>query len=561
MNKINWRVNLVLVLIFFFGAAILARLFFLQIVHHQFYKALAEGQQKILTPTIGERGEIFFRDGTPVAVNKKGEYLFICPKEIKEKEKTAKILAEVLKLDFDWVLEKTQKANLFEAIKHHLSEEEQALLKEKNLPGVYLEEEIFRYYPQENLTSHITGFLGGEGKGQYGLEGYYDEILKGKEMITEKEKESFGYFSLSGLRKKNKGRDIVLTIDPDIQFMANNLLSKSQEKLDFKGGQVLVLNPNSGAILALAQIPNFDPNRYSKIENPEIFQNAVIQKIFEPGSIFKPIVMAAALNEGKITPKTSYIDEGKVQVGGWTIYNYDRRTWGERTMTEVLEKSINTGAVFVEQTIGHETFLKYIEKFGLFEKTGIDLQGEVFSENQEFKKGYEINFATASFGQGIEITPIQIARAFAAIANGGKLIKPHIVEKILEDGKEIKRESDFEKRQVISKKTASQLTAMLVSVVENGFGKAARVENYFIAGKTGTAQVPWPALGINKAGYSSETTQTFIGFFPAFDPQFLILVKLDNPKTRTAEYSAVPLFRELAKYIIDYQQILPDHEE
>lgn len=204
--------------------------------------------------------------------------------------------------------------------------------------------------------------------------------------------------------------------------------------------------------------------------------------------------------------------------------------------------------------------MKYIESFGCFEPTGIDIQ-ETYSENKEIKKGREINFATASFGQGIEITPIQLVRAYSAIANKGRLINPYLVEKILyqEDGLVIPHQEDMEKS-VISSKTASQLTAMLVSVVENGFGKQAKVPGYFIAGKTGTAQVSYGALGIDKKGYSEETIQTFIGFGPAFNPQFLILVKLDNPKTKTAEYSAIPLFRELAGYIISQYQIPPDYE-
>jgi len=224
-------------------------------------------------------------------------------------------------------------------------------------------------------------------------------------------------------------------------------------------------------------------------------------------------------------------------------------------MTNVLEKSINTGAVFAETQLGEALFLNYIEKFGFFEKTGIDLP-EVYSENEEFKKGYEINFATASFGQGIEMTPIQLARAYCVIANGGKLIKPYLVEKILENGnlvKEIQLETSLP---IISSKTSRQLTAMLVSVIENGYGKSAKIPGYYIAGKTGTAQVAEGGV------YSPDKSiQTFVGFAPAFDPKFLILIKLDNPKTKTAEYSAVPIFHDLAEYIIHYWQIPPDYTE
>ena len=220
-------------------------------------------------------------------------------------------------------------------------------------------------------------------------------------------------------------------------------------------------------------------------------------------------------------------------------------------MTEVLEKSINTGAVFVEKQIPHKVFLDYLVKFGIFEPTGIDLP-ETYSENKEFKEGYEINFATASFGQGIEMTPLQIVRAISCIANGGRLVKPYLVE-----GNE---EAIETQPRVISQKTASQLTAMLVNSVENGYAKRAKIPGYYIAGKTGTSNIPFSNLGIDKLGYSDKTWQSFIGFVPAFDPKFLILVKLDNPETQIAGASTTLVAHDLIKYIIDYYQIPPDYE-
>jgi len=210
---------------------------------------------------------------------------------------------------------------------------------------------------------------------------------------------------------------------------------------------------------------------------------------------------------GKITPQTTYQDKGRVKIGGWVIYNYNNRVWGEQSMINVLEKSINTGAVFVEKKLGHSFFLYYIERFGFFEPTKIDLP-EIYSKNPELRKGKEINFATASFGQGIEMTPIQLLRAYSAIANGGRLIRPYLVEKIIKNGKVKEIEPELSEP-VISQKTATQLTSMLV------------------AGKTGTAQIPFSSLDIEKAGYSEKTIQSFIGFAPAFNPRFLIMVKLD----------------------------------
>jgi len=410
----------------------------------------------------------------------------------------------------------------------------------------------FREYPQKEIAAQVVGFLGGDGCGQYGIEGFYNDILKGEEKFQGED---------SGELDNIDGSDLYLTLDYNIQFMAESLLEKAREDLKIEGGEIIVLDPKTGEILALANFPNFNPNKYSEVENFDLFQNGAIQKIYEPGSIFKPVTMASAFNEGAITPHTTYIDKGIVKIGGYKIYNYGERVWGKRSMIEVLERSINTGAVFAERQVGHNKFLEYIKRFGFLEPTGIDLQGEVFSENIEFRKGYEINFATASFGQGIEVTPIQMARALAIIANGGKSIHPFVVDRISENGEVVKVNSKLSEEQIISQKTSSQLTAMLVSVVENGYGKAAKIPGYYIAGKTGTSQVPWSSLGIEKKGYSDKTWQSFVGFVPAFNPRFLVLVKLNNPQAKTAEYSATPLFKELAKYIIDYLQIPPDYQE
>lgn len=562
-----WRINLILIFLFLFGATIIGRLIYIQILNRQFYKALAFGQQQLLIQVQGKRGEVFFKNREnllPLAINKTWQFCYILPREIKNKVDIAEKLAELLNLDKDEVLEKIKNTEaLFVALKHRLTEEEVENLKKLNLTGIYLGEELLRYYPQEFLLSQVIGFLGGEGKGQYGIEGFYDEILTTEEGFLEGKRGLGGtliFLSSENLSPVQKGTDILLSIDYNIQFIAEKLLSQAKENLKIEQGQIIVVDPYSGKILALANFPNFNPNCYSEETEMEIFKNVAIQEIFEPGSVFKPFTMAAALDTEKITPQTTYIDKGVVKIGGWPIYNYNEQAYGEQTMTEVLEKSINTGAVFVQQQIGSEIFLEYLEKFGFFEKTGIDLQEEVFSENLEFKKGYEINFATASFGQGIAMTPIQLVRAFCAIANGGKLVKPYLVEKIIDNGEETEILPKIPENSVISRRTSSQLTAMLVSVIENGFAKAAKIPGYFIAGKTGTAQIPFSVLGIEKKGYSEKTIQTFVGFAPASDPQFLILIKLYNPSAKTAEYSAVPIFRELAKYIIDYWQIPPDYE-
>ena len=551
----NWRVNLILVFIVLFGAALISRLVFIQIINGDLNKALAQGQQKIFNIVKGERGNIFFNNGEILATNIKGIYVFISPTEIKEKARTIRELSAILNIDEQKILEKVQKDTFFEKIKEDITEEQRNLIDKLNIKGVYCEEALFRNYPQKNMASQVVGFLGGEEIGQYGLEGYYDDILQGKEEVQRKKKGSTASFFSESINQSGKGSDIVLTIDYNIQFMAEKLLEKARGNLNIDGGQIIVIDPKSGKILALAHYPNFDPNDYSNVEDFDIFQNGTVQKLFEPGSGFKPITIASAINEEKITPQTIYIDTGKIKIGKYTIENYSGRIFGERTMTEVLERSINTGAVFAEKQLGHDLFLKYIDSFGFFEPTGIDLGGEIFSNNKMFKRGYEINFATASFGQGIEMTPLQLVRAYTAIANEGRLVKPYVVDKIIKNNEAIETVPDISSENIISSKTASQVTAMLISVIENGYSKEAKISGYYVAGKTGTAQVP------EGGEYSSDKTwQSFIGFAPALSPKFLILVKLDNPEAKTAEYSALPIFKELAKYIINYWGIPPDYD-
>lgn len=550
----RWRIAIVFLFILFCGAAVIGRLVYLQVFQFKFYKALAQGQQKTFQSLKGERGRIFFRGGEILATNIKGRYIFAVLEEIEDKEKTAEALSSILGLNKEHILEKINKDVFLERIKINASDKEIEEIENAGIAGVYAsqQEENLRIYPQKAMASQVVGFLGGEGTGQYGIEGFYEDILGGKE--------SFEIQNILENKKKSiNGSDIFLTLDYNLQLKAEDLLKKAKENMDIEGGQIIVSNPNTGEILALANFPGFDLNEYSDVEDFSIFQNGAIQKLYEPGSVFKPITMAGALELEKITPQTKYFDSGKVQAGSWTIFNYGQEKYGENTMTQVLEKSINTGAVFAQKQLGDKAFLEYIEKFGFFKPTSIDLQNEVFSENKELKKGYEINYYTASFGQGIEVTPMQIVRAFSAIANGGKLVKPYVAAKIIDDNG-VKETMPQINERVISEKTASQLTAMMVSVTENGFAKTARIQDYYVAGKTGTSQISWSSLDIGKKGYSDKTWQSFVGFAPAFKPQILVMVKLDNPKIETATQSSAPVFQEMAKYAIDYLEIPPDHE-
>ncbi|OGZ94831.1 MAG: hypothetical protein A2528_02600 [Candidatus Staskawiczbacteria bacterium RIFOXYD2_FULL_37_9] len=563
----NWRVNTVSILIFLFGAAVVSRLFFLQIVERKLFEAQAFGQQVGFSSITGSRGEILCENSQEtkgkkgsgevksLAINKDSWTISANVSQIPNKESFAEILSKNVSETKEQILSEINGADLYVVLKRDLLVSEIDKIKLLNLKGLSWQNTPERFYPQGNLSSQALGFLGGEGAGQYGVEGYYDEILKGKSGVKE-EKSGLGSIFSDSSQISLDGSDIYLTIDYNIQFQAEALLKKVKEKLDIESGQIIVMKPDSGRILAMANFPSFDLNSFSKEKDLGIFQNSAVQKLFEPGSIMKPFTMASALNEGKITPDSTYVDTGSLKYGIYTIHNFANEVYDKQTMTQVLENSINTGAVFAQEQIPHNIFLDYLDKFGFFEKTGIDLQGEVYSRNDLLKNGSNINFATASFGQGIELTPIQIATGFCAIANGGKLVKPYIVEKIV-NGKDESITKPEISQPIVSQQTISNLTSMLINVVDKGFNSVAKVPGYYLAGKTGTAQVPLK----NGKGYEPDKTiQSFVGYGPAFNPQFLILVKLDNPKVPKSSLSAVPVFKELAQYIINYWKIPPDYD-
>jgi len=567
-NYRNWRLNFVLILFLILGAAIISRLFFLQILDHKLYQAQALGQQAGFASVVGTRGQIYCEnsqqakgstasgESKSLAINKEEWTISASLNEIEDKSTFAQTLSQNIDMTKDEILLALNDQDSYAIIKKGITNEQLEKLKALNLKGLSWQGESKRYYPQGELASSVLGFLGGEDVGQYGIEGYYEDILKGKSGIKEEKKGLDLIFSADDEISLD-GSDIYLTIDYNIQFETESLLKEAKERFNIDSGQIIVIKPDTGKILAMANYPFFNSNEYSKVTDMDIFQNGSVQKLFEPGSIMKPFTMAAALNEGKITPDTTYVDTGFLSFGTKTIHNFDNKVYGKQTMTQVLESSINTGAVYAQDQLSHEVYLNYIDKFGFTKKTGIDLQGEVYSRNETLMNNApDMNVATSAFGQGIELTPMQIVKGFCALANGGKLVKPYIVEKISNSTNEIYTEPEISE-QIISKQTTSQLTKMLVSVVDNGFNKVAKIPGYYLAGKTGTAQVP---LTTGKGYDENKTIQSFIGFGPAYNPQFLVLVKLDNPKVSKSSLSAVPIFKELAQYIINYWQIPPDYD-
>ncbi len=545
---------------------IIVRLFNLQVIRGSQSRALAEDQYSIYRKISPIRGEIKLTDKysletLPIAANIEKFLVFIVPEEIKNKQDTAEKLASILDIDAEEVLSKMSNLKRkYVPLKRQITDEEEKNIRQAQLPGVYFDKETVRIYPQGSLLSQTIGFMGYRTdfkEGLYGLERYFEKELAGRQGSLKEEKDTTGTWIFGGKRELTPaidGVNLVLTIDKNIQFQAEKILKETVVTNVADGGTIIVADPKTGAILALANFPDFNPNEYNKVKDPALFQSLAVIGNYEPGSIFKPITMAAAINEGAVDPDTTYIDEGYVKIDGYIIKNSDNKSHGKQTMTQVLEKSLNTGAIFAKNQIGDKKFLEYVKKFGFGKKTGIELI-ESKGNLDNLSADIEVNFHTASFGQGISVTPIQIVKAFTAIANKGKMMRPFIVQSKIYPNGEIKNTEPVVERKVISMKTANTISAMMVNVVENGHGKKASVPGYFIAGKTGTAQVSKK----NGKGYEEDINiGSFIGFGPAENPKFLILVRIDHPRTvKFAETTAAPAFGKLAQFILNYYGIAP----
>jgi len=555
-----------------FAILIAVKLFTVQVLDHQYYYALASDQYEIFKQLYPVRGDILIRDEKvgvinedslyPLATNKELSLVFAKPFEIKDPEEVMAALKEVFHID-DEEEEKSILAQLskendpYEPIKHRVDDNTVQRLKDLNLQGIYFAPEKTRYYPEGNIGSHILGFVNySESKGNYGIEGCYNEVLAGKSGFLQSELDSLGrWISVSNKRfeKAEDGADIILTIDKSIQFFACDQLNKAVESYNAQSGSLIIMEPNTGKIIAMCGSPDYDPNNYNKVSDIDVFNVQAVSDVYEPGSIFKTITMAAAIDAGKVDPYTTYNDTGSVTIADRTIRNSDGEGHGIKNMTNVLEESLNTGSIFAARQLGVGVFKNYVENFGFGQKTEIGLTPEFAGDISSLDKPGEIYMATGSFGQGITATAIQMANAYAAIVNGGNLVKPYIIDEIRHNDGTIEKTEPKVLRRVISDRTSALVKGMLISVVKNGHAEPAGVPGYLVGGKTGTAQVPDKVHG----GYSAETIHSFVGFAPLEDPKFVMIVKIDKPHRAYSVLTAAPTFGKISKFVLEYYGIPP----
>lgn len=569
-NFINNRLAFLVTVILAFVILLIGKLAIMQIFEHDAYAKLAESQYKIDTELAPNRGEIFLQDYKdenkiyPYATNRKYYLAYANTTEVKYPKDILDKLIQVLKIEDethqDIILDRLLKEDdVYEPLYHKVTEEQKVALQEYELPGIHFVEEVWRYYPENNIGSSVLGFVGYTDngyQGQYGLEGYFNEELSGESGRMQYHRDVLGRIIPTGDRvyeRAEDGFDLVLTIDRSLQFQACSLLSKHAVKYGAATGTVIIMEPNIGAIMAMCSYPDFNPNEYNMVDDINIYNNPAIFSAYEPGSVFKAITVAIAVDQDKVTPDSSYEDTGSVEIGKYTIGNAEGKSYGVQTVTQILEKSINTGAIWVAQKVGINKFRDYIANFGFGSLTGISLNKEVAGDISSLDKKSDVYLATASYGQGITATPIQLVAAFAAIANGGKLMKPYIVDRVVFSSGVEEKNKPTMVSQVISPKTSMTVSAMLANVVEAGHAKLASVDGYYIAGKTGTAQV----ANSNTGEYDEiQTIHTFIGFAPVDNPRFVMLTKFDHPtNVQFAASSAAPLFGELAQFILQYLQV------
>ncbi|MFA7252901.1 MAG: penicillin-binding protein 2 [Candidatus Paceibacterota bacterium] len=561
------RLRLLFFGLLFLATLLIVRLYYLQIIHGREYETRADRQYSSPSRKIFDRGSIYFQneDGTllSAASLSTGYLISLNPQKIVNPEDVYNGLSSVLPLDLDsFYLKANKKNSQFEKIANQVSEEDKDKVESFKLVGVNIEKERWRYYPGEELAARTLGFVGYDGDqlvGRYGLEKYYEDVLSRNENLTYVNffAEIFSNLKQSITEDSKRAGDIITSIEPTVEDYFEKKVAEVSHQYNSKLTGGIIIDPLTGEIYALALSPNFNPNKFSLEKDLSVFNNPLVEGLYEMGSIVKPLTVAAGLDTGAITATTKYNDKGSLTLDGYTIYNHDKKPHGLTDMQEVLNQSLNLGAAFVVDKMGNNNFADYIRAYGLDEETGIDLPAENHGRLENLDSPRDIEYATASFGQGISLTPIATVRALSTLANGGKLITPHIVKRINYTSGLFNNISYVnEARQVLKKETSEEISRMLVATVDTALldGKV-KLPNYSVAAKTGTAQIAKPGGGY----YDDRWLHSFFGYFPAYEPRFLIFLYTVEPKGISfASQTLTEPFIDTVKFLINYYNIPPD---
>lgn len=561
------RSRIVVCFVIFFALILLSKLFLVQIVHGNTYREAANRQYVTPSSNIYERGTIYFanKDGTLVAAatQASGYKIAIDPTKITNPENTYVLLSKIVPtIDHDDFVASAEKQNdVYEEVAHRLTQEQADAVSALNISGVSIFKENWRFYPGDNLASHTLGLVGYSGNllgGRYGLERQYETLLARNvdNPYVNFFAEVFSNIDKTLFQNQTPEGDVVTTIEPQVQDFLEKTLDQVQTQYqpDSLGG--IIMNPADGSIYAMSAKPDFDPNNFSQIKDVSVFSNPLVEHVFEFGSVVKPLVMAAALNQGVVTPATTYDDKGEVTIDNHKIYNFDKRGRGPgTTMQDVLNQSLNTGMVFVEQRLGNVNLRNYLLAYGVGQKTGIDLPNETSGLiSNILTSPRNIEYANAAFGQGIALTPMELIRALGSLANNGNLVVPHVVKEIKYDDGTTKMMTYPTTPTKIPPATAQEITQMMVTVMDVGLKSG--LPNFSVAVKTGTAQIADP---VNGGYYANEHTHSFVGFFPASHPQFIVFLYAINPKN--VEYSATTWtqpFLSITNFLLNYYNVAPD---
>lgn len=564
-RDIHTRIRFFFLFILCLLIIIVIRVFYIQVFDYQKLSTLAESLWSRELPIGADRGTIYDRNGKVLATNITTTSLVLIPNQIQNKEEVAEKLSEILNSDYEDMLAHVSKKTSIERVHpegRQLSYDIASKIDELGYDGVYLVKESKRYYPYGSVLSHVLGYVGIDNQGLSGLELTYDDYLTGKNGAIKYFSDGKGNrLELSEVYEEPQdGIDLQLTIDLDIQLAAERELDNIMSKYTPEHALILAMDPDTGEVLAMASRPNFDPNNYQDYTTETINQNLPIWMTYEPGSTFKIMTLATSLEEQTVNLfEDTYYDDGSVNVDGATIHCWKSGGHGAQTFLEVVENSCNPGFVELGQRLGTNTLMSYINNFGFGAKTGIDLNGESNGILFNIDKMGPVELATTAFGQGISVTPIQQVTAVSAAINGGTLYVPYLVKEMLEPETKsvIYTKEPVMRRKVISEETSKLVRYALESVVANGSGRSAYIENYRVGGKTGTAQKVQ-----NGVYMDGNYILSFIGFMPADDPEIVVYVAIDHPQgvTQYGGVVAAPIAKSVLETAISVLDIEPSSE-